>query len=102
MRLDGGRTRITLSRSDTKSSRRYSRAREHATYLAAEAVPALVAEVRRLRSLLATAAPCGWPTPEARDGVVAWDSLDGLLDADEAVAIGAALVRAGLEARHGQ
>ncbi len=70
----------------------------------------LLAELRSLRATLSTPMPCGWPAPvpasPAKPTMVLWEALDcdggNALDPDEAIALGAALVRAGLKARGGQ
>lgn len=86
-----------------------------------DVVPALIAEVRELRALLATPMPCGFDGPRAfADGhVIRCDEVDcddpgGMHghgvgprivlrwfggDPDDAVAVGAALIRAALAAR---
>ncbi len=72
-----------------------------------EMVRGLIAEVRSLRTLLATPMPRGWECPRVdRDvspPIVLWD-IDDNGDvhssyAEEAIGIGAALIRAALKAR---
>lgn len=73
-----------------------------------DAMPALLAEVRHLRALLATPFDCGWPEPRVDRGVVPplvlWNPFSGddsnamTFEPDEAKAIGAAFMRAGLAA----
>lgn len=75
---------------------------------AIERIAPLIAEVRAHRELLATPMPCGWPAPLATtDEVsglpsVAWESVlsaPRTLSPDEAIVLGAALIRAALAAR---
>lgn len=71
----------------------------------------IVAELVELRALLATPMPCGWPRPEALAtgdsngmhtmGYAAVQHGDCTYDPDEAVALGAALIRAALTAKGG-
>lgn len=59
--------------------------------------------------LLETPFPCSWPKPEVTristgqhsESVVSWDAIDGFLSAEESIAIGVALVRAGERAKAG-
>ena len=64
----------------------------------------LVAELRELRALLDTPMPCEYyeprPTPD-RDVYVPQD-IAGWLRPDEAIALGAALIRAGRKASNGE
>lgn len=70
----------------------------------------MAAELRELRALLETPMPCGWPEPvpasPAKPTMVMWDAIDNkggnALDTDEALALGAALIRAALAARGGE
>lgn len=74
--------------------------------LDAETLSSLMRELRETRSLLATPLPCGWPKPEVvsrRSGrnAVAWEALEdaGDMETEDAIAIGAELIRAARQAQ---
>lgn len=76
----------------------------------AGAAPRLIAELRSFRDLLATPMPCGWDSPRvavmrghgAEDMVTAEWLGEKPVWADEAIALGSALIRAAMEAKDGK
>lgn len=73
-------------------------------HIDADTLASLVRELREARSLLGTPFPCGWPKPEVvtrRTGrnAVSWPSLgEGAIETEDAIAVGAQLIRTAREA----
>ena len=94
-----------LSDDDIDDIRRDNGARVGDAYATAAEVHAMTTELRELRALLALPMPCGWDEPRVTSpdahGVVgvAAEWLGDDVHPFEAIALGAALIAAGLKAR---
>lgn len=73
-----------------------------------EEIDDMLVELAEYREIFATAFPCGWPEPFAElkfkgTPYVSWDALENgepsLIDPDEALGLGVAIIRAALVAK---